>query len=198
MWPAAVIAVQAAAEQASCVSLTTLGTSFRNRYWDIPPRGPCWSPWSQHKGHDCALSFQTIAPDFSIFSLVQNMRTQRPSLVQTKVAFKDRQTNKRKRTSYSRHKQHNYISDIVLTSTNAVWCVFRPRGQVTWSKCLCCLIVQPQEQYQLVYTTIKLLFEQHLQDMDAQARRSVVSGREHRQAITMKHFKMLHFLFQIG
>lgn len=55
------------------------------------------------------LKKQIIPPDFSIFGLVQNMRTQRPSLVQTK------------------------------------------------------------EQYQLVYRTIKLLFEQHLQDMDAQA-----------------------------
>lgn len=32
---------------------------------------------------------QIIAPEFSIFGLVQNMRTQRPSLVQTKVAIKN-------------------------------------------------------------------------------------------------------------
>ena len=30
---------------------------------------------------------QTLPPDFSIYDLVQHMRTQRPSVVQTKVAF---------------------------------------------------------------------------------------------------------------
>ncbi|CAJ1084539.1 tyrosine-protein phosphatase non-receptor type 22 isoform X1 [Xyrichtys novacula] len=52
------------------------------------------------------LKKQMIPPDFSIYNLVQNMRTQRPSLVQTK------------------------------------------------------------EQYELVYRTIKLLFEKYLQSMD--------------------------------
>ncbi|XP_022050898.1 tyrosine-protein phosphatase non-receptor type 22 isoform X1 [Acanthochromis polyacanthus] len=63
----------------------------------------------------CAIDYtwnllmkQMITSDFSIYSLVENMRTQRPSLVQTK------------------------------------------------------------EQYELVYRTIKLLFERYLQSMDAQ------------------------------
>uniref|UniRef100_A0A8C2WNW5 protein-tyrosine-phosphatase n=1 Tax=Cyclopterus lumpus TaxID=8103 RepID=A0A8C2WNW5_CYCLU len=54
------------------------------------------------------LKTQMITPDFNIYDLVQNMRTQRPSVVQTK------------------------------------------------------------EQYELVYRTIKLLFERYLQAMDAQ------------------------------
>lgn len=37
-------------------------------------------------------------------------------------------------------------------------------------------VVRPQEQYQLVYSTVKLLFEQYLQDMDAQAHRNAVSN----------------------
>ncbi|KAF0035888.1 hypothetical protein F2P81_011200 [Scophthalmus maximus] len=54
------------------------------------------------------LKKQMITPDFNIYDLVKNMRTQRPSVVQTK------------------------------------------------------------EQYELVYRTIKLLFQRHLQSMDAQ------------------------------
>nr|XP_046252771.1 tyrosine-protein phosphatase non-receptor type 22 isoform X2 [Scatophagus argus] len=62
------------------------------------------------------LKKQMITPDFSVFDLVQNMRTQRPSLVQTK------------------------------------------------------------EQYELVYRTIKLLFERYLQDIcDVQTHRNEVS-----------------------
>ncbi|XP_076597544.1 tyrosine-protein phosphatase non-receptor type 22 [Chaetodon auriga] len=61
------------------------------------------------------LKKQMITPDFSIYDLVQNMRTQRPSLVQTK------------------------------------------------------------EQYELVYKTIKLLFERYLQSMDAETRRNEVT-----------------------
>lgn len=62
------------------------------------------------------LKKEMITPDFSIYDLVQNMRTQRPSLVQTK------------------------------------------------------------EQYELVYRTIKLLFERYLQSMDAQTRRNEVTA----------------------
>ncbi|XP_070696036.1 tyrosine-protein phosphatase non-receptor type 22 [Pempheris klunzingeri] len=61
------------------------------------------------------LKKQMITPDFNIYDLVQNMRTQRPSLVQTK------------------------------------------------------------EQYELVYRTIKLLFETYLQTMDAQTCRNEVT-----------------------
>ncbi|XP_059188453.1 tyrosine-protein phosphatase non-receptor type 22 [Centropristis striata] len=61
------------------------------------------------------LKKQMIPPDFNIFDLVLNMRTQRPSLVQTK------------------------------------------------------------EQYELVYRTIKLLFQRYLQSMDAQTRRNEVT-----------------------
>ncbi|XP_022619029.1 tyrosine-protein phosphatase 99A-like isoform X1 [Seriola dumerili] len=61
------------------------------------------------------LKKQMITPDFNIYDLVQNMRTQRPSVVQTK------------------------------------------------------------EQYELVYRTIKLLFQRHLQSMDAQTRRHEVT-----------------------
>ncbi|TKS76658.1 Tyrosine-protein phosphatase non-receptor type 12 [Collichthys lucidus] len=61
------------------------------------------------------LKKQMITPNFSIFDLVQNMRTQRPSVVQTK------------------------------------------------------------EQYELVYRTIRLLFERYLQSMDAQTGRNVVT-----------------------
>ncbi|XP_038578106.1 tyrosine-protein phosphatase non-receptor type 22 isoform X1 [Micropterus salmoides] len=61
------------------------------------------------------LKKQMITLDFNIYDLVQNMRTQRPSLVQTK------------------------------------------------------------EQYELVYRTIKLLFERYLQSMDAQTCRNEVT-----------------------
>ncbi|KAI3356943.1 hypothetical protein L3Q82_003584 [Scortum barcoo] len=61
------------------------------------------------------LKKQMIPPAFSIYDLVQNMRTQRPSLVQTK------------------------------------------------------------EQYELVYRTIKMLFEKYLQSVDAQTCRNEVS-----------------------
>lgn len=61
------------------------------------------------------LKNQMITPDFSIYDLVQNMRTQRPSLVQTK------------------------------------------------------------EQYELVYRTIKVLFERYLQSADAQTCRNEVT-----------------------
>ncbi|XP_070766377.1 tyrosine-protein phosphatase non-receptor type 22 [Enoplosus armatus] len=61
------------------------------------------------------LKKQMITPDFNIYDLVQNMRTQRPSLVQTK------------------------------------------------------------EQYELVYRTIKLLFERYLQSMDARTCRNEVT-----------------------
>ncbi|XP_044068650.1 tyrosine-protein phosphatase non-receptor type 22 isoform X2 [Siniperca chuatsi] len=61
------------------------------------------------------LKKQMITPDFNIYDLVQNMRTQRPSLVQTK------------------------------------------------------------EQYELVYRTIKVLFERYLQSMDAQTCRNEVT-----------------------
>ncbi|XP_054464701.1 tyrosine-protein phosphatase non-receptor type 22 [Anoplopoma fimbria] len=61
------------------------------------------------------LKRQMITPDFNIFDLVQNMRTQRPSVVQTK------------------------------------------------------------EQYDLVYRTIKLLFERYLQYVDAQTCRNKVT-----------------------
>ncbi|XP_078111872.1 tyrosine-protein phosphatase non-receptor type 22 isoform X3 [Sander vitreus] len=62
------------------------------------------------------LKKQMITPDFNIYDLVQNMRTQRPSLVQTK------------------------------------------------------------EQYELVYRTIKSLFERYLQSMDAQNCRNEVAA----------------------
>ncbi|XP_031146458.1 tyrosine-protein phosphatase non-receptor type 22 isoform X2 [Sander lucioperca] len=62
------------------------------------------------------LKKQMITPDFSIYDLVQNMRTQRPSLVQTK------------------------------------------------------------EQYELVYRTIKSLFERYLQSVDAQTCRNEVAA----------------------
>ncbi|XP_041802351.1 tyrosine-protein phosphatase non-receptor type 22 [Chelmon rostratus] len=62
------------------------------------------------------LKKQMITPDFNIYDLVQNMRTQRPSLVQTK------------------------------------------------------------EQYELVYRTIRLLFERYLQFMDAQTCRNEVTA----------------------
>ncbi|XP_034731632.1 tyrosine-protein phosphatase non-receptor type 22 isoform X2 [Etheostoma cragini] len=61
------------------------------------------------------LKKQRISPDFRIYDLVQNMRTQRPSVVQTK------------------------------------------------------------EQYELVYRTIKSLFERYLQSMDAQTGRNEVA-----------------------
>uniref|UniRef100_A0A3Q4BPA7 protein-tyrosine-phosphatase n=1 Tax=Mola mola TaxID=94237 RepID=A0A3Q4BPA7_MOLML len=61
------------------------------------------------------LKKEMITPDFNIFNLVQHMRTQRPSLVQTK------------------------------------------------------------EQYELVYSTIKLLFERYLQSMDPEAHKDEVS-----------------------
>ncbi|KAM6982481.1 tyrosine-protein phosphatase non-receptor type 22 [Tautogolabrus adspersus] len=61
------------------------------------------------------LKKKMITPDFNIYDLVQNMRTQRPSLVQTK------------------------------------------------------------EQYELVYRTIRLLFERYLQSMDAQTQRNEVT-----------------------
>ncbi|XP_035511986.1 tyrosine-protein phosphatase non-receptor type 22 [Morone saxatilis] len=64
--------------------------------------------WNLLKNH-------MIPPDFNIYDLVQNMRTQRPSLVQTK------------------------------------------------------------EQYELVYRTIKLLFENYLQSLDAQTCRNKVT-----------------------
>ncbi|XP_039656665.1 tyrosine-protein phosphatase non-receptor type 22 isoform X2 [Perca fluviatilis] len=62
------------------------------------------------------LKTQRITPDFSIYDLVQNMRTQRPSLVQTK------------------------------------------------------------EQYELVYRTIKSLFERYLRSVDAQTCRNEVGA----------------------
>ncbi|XP_056280104.1 tyrosine-protein phosphatase non-receptor type 22 isoform X2 [Pseudoliparis swirei] len=61
------------------------------------------------------LNTQMITPDFNIYDLVQNMRTQRPSVVQTK------------------------------------------------------------EQYELVYRTIKLLFERYLQAMDSRTCRNEVT-----------------------
>ncbi|XP_029281963.1 tyrosine-protein phosphatase non-receptor type 22 isoform X2 [Cottoperca gobio] len=64
------------------------------------------------------LKKQMISPDFNIYDIVQNMRTQRPSVVQTKV-----------------------------------------------------FVVSPQEQYELVYRTIRLLFERYLQWVEAETRR---------------------------
>lgn len=40
-------------------------------------------------------------------------------------------------------------------------------------------VVSPQEQYELVYRTIKVLFERYLQFMDAQTSRNEVSDQKH-------------------
>lgn len=125
--------------------------------------------------------FQILPPDFSIFNLVQQMRTQRPSLVQTKVATFSFKTKRHVQKTCHR-KQHNHVSDVFFH----VRCV--PASKLFWWLVVCmspdmayfnrnvCFVVQPQEQYQLVYRTVKLLFEQYLQAMDAQVHRNAVSN----------------------
>lgn len=110
---ATLVVVQAVAEQGRCVLSTTLGTSWRNR-WDISPSRPR-SPRLKGLHFSDAPLLQIIAPEFSIFGLVQTMRTQRPSLVQTKVAIEG--TTPRVAQPHFRH--------------FSVWCVSSPKGLVS-------------------------------------------------------------------
>lgn len=94
-----------------------------------------------------------ITPDFSIYDLVQNMRTQRPSLVQTKVGSCQVLPS---------------VKDLLVICAS---CIVQLTERVL-------LLSSLQEQYELVYRTIKVLFERYLQSADAQTCRNEVSDQE--------------------